>query len=83
MDRGRLADSYARIAVAAALAGGVAYAVWLGLDQALGRALGAQIASVGGALALSAAVYLVLARLLHVRELDTLLSLRRRSATTR
>ena len=82
IDGRRLADSYVRIAVAATLAGGVAYGVWLGLDTALGRTLGAQIVSVGGAIAMSVVFFLGAARFLRIRELDTLLSLRRRSATT-
>jgi putative peptidoglycan lipid II flippase len=82
MDGRRLADSYVRIAVAATLAGGVAYGVWFGLDAALGRSLGAQIVSVGGAIAISALFFLAAARFLRIRELDTLLSLRRRSART-
>ncbi|HEX2044483.1 MAG TPA: polysaccharide biosynthesis C-terminal domain-containing protein, partial [Gaiellaceae bacterium] len=77
-----LLSSYARIATAAALAGGAAFAVWYGLDEALGRSLGAQVASVGLGGSTGVAVYLLAARLLGVRELQTLLSLRRRSATT-
>jgi putative peptidoglycan lipid II flippase len=70
--------STALIAVAAALAAGVAFGVWYSLDQAVGRALGAQVLSVGGALAASAGAYLVFCRLLGVRELETLLSMRAR-----
>jgi putative peptidoglycan lipid II flippase len=82
IDGRRLADSYVRIAVAAALAAGVAYGVWLGLDALLGRSLGAQVVSVGGGIAVSVAFFLAAARVLQIRELDTLLSLRRRSART-
>jgi putative peptidoglycan lipid II flippase len=82
IDGRALAASYARIGVAAAGAAGAAFAVWYGLDEVLGRSLGAQIASVGVGILAGAAVYLGLAALLRVRELQTLLSLRRRSATT-
>ena len=41
----------------AVVLGLVAYVVWSGLDQALGRSLPGQIVSVTGAIALGAAVY--------------------------
>lgn len=75
-------SSYARIAAASALAAGAAYGVWYGLDQSVGRSVGAQILSVGLAVGAGAVVFLGSAALLRVRELQTLLSLRRRSATT-
>jgi putative peptidoglycan lipid II flippase len=53
----------------------VSYGVWLGLDEALGRSLGAQIVSVGGGLAAGGIAYLISCRLLGVRELEALLSL--------
>ncbi len=46
-----------RMLAAAALLGGAAYGAWFGLDQALGRALGAQAAAVGIAIAAGLAVY--------------------------
>jgi hypothetical protein len=48
--------------------------VWYGLDQALGRSLGAQVVSLGVALAAGTAVYLVACRALRVRELSALRS---------
>jgi putative peptidoglycan lipid II flippase len=42
---------------AAALLGGVAYVVWYGLDDLLGRSLPAQLVSVGAALALGGLAY--------------------------
>jgi putative peptidoglycan lipid II flippase len=66
-----------RILVASVVAAGIAVLVWWGLDAALGRSLVAQIVSVGGALALGTGAYLLLSRLLGVRELGSLLSLRR------
>ena len=73
-----LLGAYARIAVAAAIAAGVAFGAWLGLDELLGRSLLAQIGAVGGAVAAAAAVYLALARILRLRELEAVLSLVRR-----
>jgi putative peptidoglycan lipid II flippase len=74
-----LLSSYLRIIAAAAVAAAVAGAVWLGLDSALGRSLGAQVVSVGGAIVVSGAAYLGMAHLMRVPELRALLSLRRRS----
>jgi putative peptidoglycan lipid II flippase len=72
------ARSMALVVAASAVAAGCAYGVWLGLDDALGRSLGAQVVSVGGALAAALAAYLVSCRALRVRELEALLSLRAR-----
>jgi putative peptidoglycan lipid II flippase len=66
------------IILAAAALAGCSFGVWYGLDQALGRAVGAQIVSLGTALLVGAAVYLVSCRLLGVRELEALLALRDR-----
>ena len=77
----RTLDTYARSLAAAALAAGIAFAVWYGLDEALGRSGLAQVVSVGAALAAAAAGYLAAARILGIRELDALLSLVRRSRT--
>jgi putative peptidoglycan lipid II flippase len=82
IDGNRLADSYLRVAVASGLAAGIAFGVWFGLDAAVGRSLGGQLLSVGGGILAAGGAYLALARLLAIRELDALLSLRRRSATT-
>jgi putative peptidoglycan lipid II flippase len=70
--------AYARSLVAAAAAGAAAFAVWYALDDALGRTLASQIASMGAALTVAAAIYLAAARILRVAELDALLSLVRR-----
>jgi putative peptidoglycan lipid II flippase len=67
-----------RILVVSALAAAAAFAVWYGLDSALGRSGVAQLASLGGALVASGLVYLGAARLLGVRELEALLLLRGR-----
>jgi hypothetical protein len=67
-----------RIVAAAAVLGAVSYAVWRGLDDAFGRALWAQLLSVGTALVAGIGSYLVSCRLLGVRELNALLALRER-----
>jgi putative peptidoglycan lipid II flippase len=74
---GETAWATVRVVLASALGAAVAWGVWRGLDAALGRSLGGQIASVGIALTVAIAGYLVAARIVGVRELDTLLSLRR------
>jgi putative peptidoglycan lipid II flippase len=79
LEGGAITSSIARIVPAAAGAAGVAYGVWLGLDDALGRALGMQMASVGLAVVAAATAYLLVARLLGIRELGALLSLVSRS----
>ncbi len=66
------------IALASAVLGGISYGVWYGLDQALGRSVGAQIVALGTALGVGGAAYLISCRLLGVRELGALLSLRGR-----
>jgi putative peptidoglycan lipid II flippase len=77
-----LASSYTKITIASLLAAGAAYGTWLGLDESLGRSLGAQIASVGLGILAAGAVFLLVARLIRIRELNMLLSLLRRSGTT-
>ena len=69
--------SVVRILVASALAGAVAFGVWWVLDDLLGRELWAQVLSLGAGLAAGALVYLAVARLLGVRELQALHALRR------
>jgi multisubunit Na+/H+ antiporter MnhB subunit len=70
--------SIAKIAVASAILGGIAYAVWWPLDHELGHRFVAQVVSLGLALAVGAAVYLLVCRLLRVQELRALRLLRRR-----
>ena len=57
-----------QILAAAALLGLVSYGVWWGLDQALGRALLAQIVSVGTALIVGVAVYVAAVLALRIPE---------------
>ena len=66
------------VTLASALLAAAAYGAWRGLDEALGRSLGAQLVSVGMGLVTGGLVYLFSCRLLGVRELEALLSLRAR-----
>ena len=75
---GAVASTVVRVTLASAAVALVAWFVWQPLDSALGRSFVAQLVSLGAALVASVAVYLVGCRLLHVRELDVLLSLRSR-----
>jgi putative peptidoglycan lipid II flippase len=82
LDGGAILSSYTRIAAASVAAAAASFGVWYGLDEWLGRSLGAQILSVGVGVVAGTAVFLAAAALLRVRELQTLRSLRRRSGTT-
>ena len=76
IELGETIDSALRITAAAAVLGAVAFGVWWSLDDILGRAFFAQLLSVFGAIAGGGAAYVFSARLLGVRELNALLSLR-------
>ena len=78
LDLRRTIDAFVRIAAASALLGAVAFAIWWPLDEVLGRSFPAQVVSLGSALTAGGIVYLVACRLLRVREIETLLSLRAR-----
>jgi len=78
LELGRLADATARIVFASAALAGVSLVVWDVLDEALGRGLGGQVASLGAALAIGAAVYLGVAKLLRIGELEQMTRLVRR-----
>ncbi len=78
LELGRLLDATARVAVASLALAAAAYGAWELLDDALGRSLGGQLASVSVALGLGGIVYLVAARLLRVRELEQIMRLLRR-----
>jgi putative peptidoglycan lipid II flippase len=73
------ARATALVCVASALLAGFSFGVWDGLDHALGRSFGAQLVSLVVALGAGAGFYLICCNLLGVRELQALLSLRRRS----
>jgi putative peptidoglycan lipid II flippase len=65
----------ARMLVAAAALAAVAYLLWLGLDEALGRSLPAQIVAVCGALTAGVAVYTAVVLLLRVSEAEQIRAL--------
>ncbi|HEY8704804.1 MAG TPA: murein biosynthesis integral membrane protein MurJ [Gaiellaceae bacterium] len=75
---GAIAMTVVKVVAASAPVAAVAWFVWHPLDSALGRSFPAQVVSLGLALAASVGVYLGACRLLRVRELQVLLSLRSR-----
>ncbi|HUG63841.1 MAG TPA: murein biosynthesis integral membrane protein MurJ [Gaiellaceae bacterium] len=75
---GRTLAIVARVAAAGAVSAGLAFAVWYGLDDPLGRGLAAQIVSLGAGFAVGGLTYLGLSRALGLRELEALLLLRAR-----
>ncbi len=66
----RLFSTATRITVAAAALAGVGWVVWDVLDEILGRGLIGQIVSLGTGLALGGIVYVAVAKLLRVEELE-------------
>jgi putative peptidoglycan lipid II flippase len=78
LDAATIGASTARIVAASAAVAVVSYAVWRPLDDALGRSFGAQVVSLGAALAAAAAAKSAGCRALGVREMQALLSLRSR-----
>jgi putative peptidoglycan lipid II flippase len=70
LELSRLFSTASRITVAAAALAGVGWVVWDVLDQILGRGLGGQIVSLGTALAAGGLVYVAVAKLLRVAELE-------------
>jgi putative peptidoglycan lipid II flippase len=79
LDDGSIRSAVVRIAGASACVAVVSYTVWKLLDSALGRSLPGQAASLGLALVAGGLAYWGACRLLRVRELQALLSLRSRS----
>jgi putative peptidoglycan lipid II flippase len=78
LELGRLLDTGIRITLAAAALAAVSFGIWDVLDNALGRGLLGQIVSLGTALALGGLVYVGVAKLLRVAELDQVMRLVRR-----
>ncbi len=78
IDLRRTLGAIARIVAASAVLAAVAYPVWRVLDDALGRSFVGQAVSLAASLVVGAVVYLAACRLLRVRELDALLTLRAR-----
>jgi putative peptidoglycan lipid II flippase len=77
---GETARAFVKIVLASAVVAVVSYGVWRGLDTELGRSVGAQIVSLGLAIAGGVVAYALACRTLNVHELRALLSLRRRGA---
>jgi putative peptidoglycan lipid II flippase len=74
------ARTVTRVTIASAVLAGIAYGAWTGLHHALGGSFGAALVALLVALAGGLGAYLAVCRALGVRELETLLSLRRRAA---
>ncbi len=70
-------QSFVLVAVASAVLAAVGWWVWHLLDAGLGQSLPAQIVSLGGGLGLGLAAFFGACRLLGVRELESMLRLRR------
>jgi putative peptidoglycan lipid II flippase len=75
---GRTVGVVVRVTACAALAAGLAFAVWYGFDAALGEGLVAQLVSLGAGFAVGGLAYVGAARALGLRELEALLLLRAR-----
>jgi putative peptidoglycan lipid II flippase len=73
-----IATTVVKVCVASAAVAAVAWFVWHPLDSALGRSFIAQVVSLGLALSASVGVYFAACRVLRVREMQVLLSLRSR-----
>jgi putative peptidoglycan lipid II flippase len=74
---GETARRFVLVTVASAVLAAVAWWAWYLLDAGVGRSLPAQIFSLGSGLVLGYAAFFGACRLLGVRELDTMLRLRR------
>jgi putative peptidoglycan lipid II flippase len=79
-DMRETARTFLLVAVASAALALVAWGIWHGLDAELGQSLQAQIVSLGAGLVLGYAAFFGMCRLLGVRELETMLRLRRSRA---
>ena len=83
VDGGAVAATTLKVVVASAVVAAVAWTVWRPLDSALGRSFGAQLVSLGFALAAAVLTYVGCCKLLQVRELGAVLSLRTRIRAAR
>jgi putative peptidoglycan lipid II flippase len=75
---GRTAAVVVRVTACSALAAGLAFAVWYGIDALTGEGVVAQVISLGAAFVVGGLAYVGSARALGLRELEALLLLRAR-----
>ena len=75
---GRTAAVVVRVTACSALAAGLAFAVWYGIDALTGEGVVAQVVSLGAGFVVACLAYVGSARALGLRELDALLLLRAR-----
>jgi len=75
LELGRLFSTALRISIASAALAGVSWLVWDVLDGLLGRGLAGQMVSLGTGLAVGGLVYLAVAKLLRIGELDQIMRL--------
>lgn len=78
LELGRFLDTGIRIALASAALAAVSFGIWHTLDAALGRSIGGQLISLGTALGVGGLVYVALAKLMRVAELEQMIRLVRR-----
>ncbi len=78
LELGRLLGTATKITIAAAALAAVSFGVWDVLDNALGRGLGGQVASLGVALGLGGLTYIGAAKLMKLAELEQITRLLRR-----
>jgi putative peptidoglycan lipid II flippase len=79
IELGQTARAVGLIGLASLTLAIVAWPVWRGLDEALGRSTPAQIASLGIALVAGGIAYVLSCKALKIRELEALLALRARA----
>jgi putative peptidoglycan lipid II flippase len=77
---GETARTFVLVCVSSAVLAAVGWGIWYLLDSALGRSLFAQVVSLGLGLVLGIGAFFGVCRLLGVRELETMLRLRRARA---
>jgi putative peptidoglycan lipid II flippase len=78
LEFGRLFSTTVRVTIASAALAGVSWLVWHGLQSALGTGLAGQIIALGVGLGAGGIVYLAIAKLLRVPELEQMTRLLRR-----
>ncbi len=77
VDARATAGALGRIVAASIVAAALSVLAWWGVDAVVGRSLGAQLVSVGLGLGVATVAYVASCRVLGVRELGSLLALRR------